>query len=132
MAIQTHALQSIFAVLSPDLAVHPVPVGPTLYPDLDRDFNGFAGHQLVALHSFSEAWPTWERHPAGDEVVVLIEGKADFVLRLEKGDETISLSEPLSYVVVPKGVWHTARNVESAKMLFITPGEGTENVAEPS
>jgi hypothetical protein len=32
-----------------------------------------------------------------------------------------------SYVVVPKGVWHTARTSVATRMLFVTPGEGTEN-----
>lgn len=32
--------------------------------------------------------------------------------------------------VVPRNSWHTARMAQAARMLFITPGEGTENVAE--
>jgi hypothetical protein len=30
-------------------------------------------------------------------------------------------------VIVPKGTWHTARIEHKAKMIFITPGEGTRN-----
>ena len=31
------------------------------------------------------------------------------------------------HVVVPKGTWHTARTSVPTKMLFVTPGQGTEN-----
>ncbi|MEJ8569367.1 hypothetical protein [Elongatibacter sediminis] len=41
-----------FAVLTPELAVKSVPVGPSLYDDLDRDFGGFGGHVLISSHAF--------------------------------------------------------------------------------
>jgi hypothetical protein len=37
------------------------------------------------------------------------------------------LTEPGAFVVVPKGTWHTARTAAPTRMLFITPGERTEN-----
>jgi len=45
-------------------------------------------------------------------------------------DECIPLSDPGSYVVIPAGIWHTARTSVATRMLFVTPGEGTENRAE--
>ena len=45
----------------------------------------------------------------------------------EGREETVYLQEPGTYVIVPKGTWHTARVAKAAKMLFITPGEGTQN-----
>lgn len=122
-------LLETFAVLRPDLSVQTVPVTPTLYPDLDADFDGFRGHVLVAAHEFSSDWPSWEQHPAGDEIVVLLTGAARMVLRTTVGDKTVELAEPGSYLVVPKGIWHTAQVSVPTRMLFITPGEGTENRA---
>jgi len=57
----------------------------------------------------------------------LMSGKATFVLQREEGEELISLSKPGEYLIVPQGVWHTAKISDSTKVLFITPGEGTQN-----
>lgn len=123
-------LSEVFAVLTPGLRVDTVPVSPTLYPDLDSNYDGFKGHVLIAEHRFTEAWPTWEMHPAGDEVVVLMSGRVEMVLRRDGADESVWLTQPGAFVVVPRGTWHTARPSEETRMLFITPGEGTENRAE--
>lgn len=127
MDIAIHQLAETFAVLKPDLRVQPVGVAPGFYEALNADFDGFGGHILVAMHEFSRDWPSWERHPAGDEVVMLLSGRATMVLRTGAGEETAVLAEPGSYVVVPRGTWHTARVSEATRMLFITPGEGTEH-----
>ena len=74
MTVDIRQLQDTFAVLTPGLAVQPVPVTPGLYQDLDTDFAGFTGHVLIAVHEFSGDWPTWEVHPAGDEIVMLLSG----------------------------------------------------------
>ena len=120
-------LAATFAVLDPDGSVFPVEVTPTLYEELDRRFDGFKGRHLVACHTFGSDWPTWEMHPAGDEVVCLLSGEASFVFDREGAEEVVRLRDPGSYVIVPKGTWHTARIASAARMLFITPGEGTLN-----
>lgn len=130
MPVAVHQLTDIFAVLKPDLKLQPVPVTPTFYQDIDREFSGFGGHVLIALHEFTEDWPTWETHPAGDEMVVLLSGEVTFVVKTASGEEQTTLSESGTYVIVPIGAWHTARIAENARMLFITPGEGTENREE--
>jgi quercetin dioxygenase-like cupin family protein len=45
---------------------------------------------------------------------------------VETGNETVALTKAGGYVLVPKGVWHTAKIEEAAHMLFITAGEGTQ------
>lgn len=124
-------LADTFAVLQPNLRIQAVSVTPTLYADLDSDYAGFKGHVLIAAHEFSEDWRTWERHPAGDEIVLLLSGKAELVLKTSAGDESLVLDAPGSYVVIPQDTWHTARVSQPTRMLFMTPGEGTENRAEP-
>ena len=86
---------------------------------------------MIALHAFSGDWPTWEVHPMGDEVVCLMSGKIEFLLKTDNGIECVALSEPGSYVLVPKNTWHTARVEQAASCLFITPGEGTRNEESP-
>lgn len=123
-------LQDTFAVLKPDLSVEPVPVSPTIYQELEGRFDRFEGHVLIAVHEFDADWPTWEKHPAGDEVVVLLAGCATMVLKTAAGEKVVELAEPGSCVIVPRDTWHTARVSAPTRMLFVTPGEGTENRAD--
>jgi mannose-6-phosphate isomerase-like protein (cupin superfamily) len=120
-------LASTFVVLQPDQSATLVKVSPEVYEELDRRFDGFKGRTLVSSYSFDSDWPTWERHPAGDEVVCLLSGDVEMVLQREGGEEVTRLREPGSYVVVPKGTWHTARTRVPTTMLFVTPGQDTQN-----
>ena len=52
-------------------------------------------------------------------------------LALPGGDETVRLNEPGTFVIVPKGTWHTARVNAPTTMLFVTPGQDTENREQP-
>ena len=122
-------LSSTFVVLGPDLAAVPVAVTPTVYEQLDRDFDGFKGRVLVARYAFDSDWPTWEIHPHGDEIVVLMAGRAEMILDESAGRRCVVLEKPGEFVIVPKATWHTARIAEPTSMLFVTPGEGTENRA---
>ena len=126
-----HRLTETGALLSPALELITKTITPDFYQQLDADFDGCKGHVLVAEHAFEGAWPTWEMHPKGDELVYLLEGDCDMVLRTANGDVTIRLDAPGQYVVVPRGVWHTATPHVPSRMLFMTPGEGTRNEVEP-
>ena len=52
------------------------------------------------------------------------------IVRTESGDEHVELTETDAYVIVPRNTWHTAKVTTPTRMLFITPGEGTENCTE--
>ena len=88
-------LTSTYAHLTDDLSATLQPVTPEFWPAL-------VGHarpdleegRLVMVFDCDRDWPTWEMHPAGDEVVVLISGAATFVLRLPTGDQTQDLTRP--------------------------------------
>lgn len=81
---------------------------------------------LVSEFSFTEDWQSWEMHPHGDEIVYLLSGALDVLLEREGKVETIAL-EGSGAVVVPRGVWHTARVRLPSRMLHLTRGEGTEH-----
>jgi quercetin dioxygenase-like cupin family protein len=53
------------------------------------------------------------------------------VVIVDRGDECVRLSEPGTFVIVPKNTWHTARIHAPTRMLFVTPGEGTVNAEQP-
>lgn len=120
-------LASTFVVLEPDQSAVPVPVTATIWQDLNRNFANFKGRVLVSCFSFDKDWDTWEMHPAGDEIVCLLSGRASF--EFEGRGHVADLSEPGSYVIVPKGTWHTAHTDVPTRMVFITAGEGTQNKA---
>lgn len=124
-------LKDVFAVLKPDLSIEPVPVTPTIYADLDARFDSFKSHVLVSIYEFDADWGVWERHPAGDEIVMLLSGSATLVLRTPSGEQATELTEPDSYLIIPRNTWHTARTSCRVRMLFVTPGEGTENREHP-
>lgn len=124
-------LQDVFAILKPDQSVDLEKVSPSIYQDLDANYDNFKSHTLVSVYHFDSAWNIWERHPAGDELVVLLSGSATLTIRKEGEDDVEELSEPGAFVVVPRNTWHTAETSEPTRMLFITPGEGTENVETP-
>ncbi len=113
-------------VLTPDKRACIEPCDAGLYERLDGVYQNFVGHELIACHSFTQDWGSWERHPCGDEVVVLLSGAVRFVLETPSGETFVELTEQGHYVVVPRGVWHTAKIISAATLLFITPGQGTE------
>jgi len=84
--------------------------------------------RLVSAYDFTASWDSWEMHPAGDEVVLLMRGEV--VLHLEQADGTTAEVRLVAgeYEVVPPGSWHTMDLVSAeASALFITEGVGTEH-----
>ena len=133
MAIEPgpHNLDTVRYILAPDGTGTNKSVSEYFYQELDEEFDDFAGHVLIQKFSFDTPWPTWEVHPKGDEFVYLLAGDTDFVLREGGSERTVRVDEPGSYVVVPKGAWHTARPHAPTTLLFVTPGEGTLNAESP-
>ena len=124
---ETLNLASTFVVVEPHHAAIPVAVTQAIYEELDQRFEHFKGRLLVSCFSFDSDWPSWEIHPAGDEIVCLLSGDVRMVLDRNGVEEIIHLRDPGSFVIVPKGTWHTARTSIPTTMLFVTPGEGTQN-----
>ncbi len=122
------SLSSTYVHLRDDKSATDVEVTPTFWQELGGGERPEleAGRLLMQL-DFSEDWPTWEMHPAGDEMVVLVAGTAELVLEVDGREQRVTLRAPGDFVRVPKGVWHTARISGPCKMIFVTPGEGTLN-----
>lgn len=125
-----HDLDAMRVVMAPAGDALLRPVTPRFYEGLS-DIGDFTGHVLVSRHSFDAAWSMWEMHPVGDELVYLLEGDVDFVLLQDGVEKALHVDVPGTYVIVPKGTWHTARPRKPTTMLFLTPGEGTENRERP-
>lgn len=93
-------------------------------PESDRERSGQSW--LVSEFECSADWPNWEMHPHADEFVYLLAGEAVFQLQGEGGITDIPL-KGRGAVVVPKGVWHTAKVSVPSRMLFVTLGAGTQH-----
>jgi uncharacterized cupin superfamily protein len=118
-------IQDTYIHLSDGPSVSPIEVKEDFWQTIDQRSDLQDG-RLVMIFHFDEDWPTWERHPAGDEVVCLLSGAVDLVLEAPEGERVVEL-RGRSATVVPRGLWHTARVLEPSDGLFITRGEGTEN-----
>lgn len=82
--------------------------------------------RLITSMLMNADWPTWEMHPAGDEVILVTEGEVRF--HLDDGDRVVhdTVTAP-RYIIVPAGVWHTADALGPARLVVITWGEGTDH-----
>jgi mannose-6-phosphate isomerase-like protein (cupin superfamily) len=121
-------LSSTFVRLRPDASVEALHVDDTFWKRLTTGQLGTFHHEyLVTSHAFDTDWPMWEMHPNGDEIVCLLSGSATFILEREGRHDAIDLAESGAYLIVPKGIWHTAKARSASRMLFITAGEGTQH-----
>lgn len=125
---QNTALGSTYVHLKDDLSASLVPVTDSFWPELTSGQRPelYSG-RLVTQFDFSSDWPTWEMHPAGDELVVLLHGSVELLLEVNGEQQSHRLTKPGEFVLVPPNTWHTARVTEPCSMLFVTPGEGTQN-----
>jgi quercetin dioxygenase-like cupin family protein len=82
--------------------------------------------RLVTRSPQGVTWTFWERHPAGDELVLQLDGRTILVQDLADGENRLELG-PGDAVINPKGVWHTVDVVTPGSALFVTPGTGTEH-----
>jgi quercetin dioxygenase-like cupin family protein len=121
-------LSSAYLRLRPDSSIEPLPLDDDFWPRLMTGKLGDFHHEyLVSTFTHERDWVSWERHPAGEEVVCLLSGAATLVLDTPGDPTRVVLQEAGDYVLVPRNTWHTAQFTMPARLLFITPGEGTEN-----
>lgn len=125
---QTKDILSTYLHFQDGGQVDEIPVSESFWAELAAGKHSNLDHgRLMSAFTFSEPWPTWERHPTGAELVMLLSGAATLVLHESGQEHTVRLSKPGSYVLVPQNVWHTARTSVPTTMLFLTPGAGTEH-----
>ncbi|HEY9675183.1 MAG TPA: hypothetical protein V6D11_27325, partial [Waterburya sp.] len=103
----------------------PVAVSDRFFEQLESKFGDFKEERLISHFTFDKDWETWEMHPAGEEFVCLLSGRVDLLVEQDRVENAVQLSTLGSYVLVPRGMWHTARAQTPSSMLFITPSEGT-------
>jgi hypothetical protein len=107
-------------------AATPIEVGPTFWESLTSG----ARHDLddgwlMTSFRMADSPATWEMHPAGDEMILLLAGAIDVALQDGDGERVVAL-QGRGACIVPRGAWHRALVREPSDVLFITPGAGTQ------
>jgi mannose-6-phosphate isomerase-like protein (cupin superfamily) len=116
--------QKIYVLLAANGVATPMPGGDQFWQLPDTALANCADGWLVSEYVFEADWPSWEMHPY-DEFVYLLAGAATFHLEHADGLHTVELTGP-GAVIVPRGIWHTAKLTMPCRMLHITRGAGTQ------
>ncbi len=117
-------LGATFVHLDDDGAAVPMPVGEDFWSNMDPRLER---GRLVSKFRSEGNWTSWEMHPSGDELVLLLSGRMTVILEGAEGSlERVGLSAG-DAILVPRGTWHTADVPEPAEALFVTPGSGTRH-----
>lgn len=122
-------LNSTYVHLTGDGVAETIPVTEEFWPQVIAGKRPLGGW-LVTRSSQTRDWPTWEMHPAGHEILILLSGRMDLILDEADGPRRIVL-ETGSAFVVPPGTWHTAKVAEVSELLAITAGQGTRHAETP-
>jgi mannose-6-phosphate isomerase-like protein (cupin superfamily) len=83
---------------------------------------------LVAKYRIAEDTTSWEMHPAGDELLVMISGQMGVVLE-QSGNETVVEVPAGKACIVPRGTWHRQVVRSPGDYLGATYGKGTQHRA---
>ena len=122
---QVFSLDSTYIHLRPDESAFAMEGGARFWAGIEGRHDLEHG-RLMGSTGQNADWRHWERHPAGDESLVLLSGELELVLDTERGEERASLKAGQTFIV-PKGVWHRGIVKKPGQLMFLTPGAGTEH-----
>lgn len=86
---------------------------------------GSLDNATIMVTKFAGLAP-WERHPDGDELILVLEGGGEITVLTESGPVRSQLA-PGRLFVCPKGLWHRAHADPAMTALYVTPLAGGEH-----
>lgn len=123
---QTFDLASTYLDLAPGGRAKAMTGGAEFWQQTPGELDAACSGYLVMRFRCERDMQHEEMHPAGDEVLHMLSGAVDVVLRLPDGDRVIALHAGRT-CIVPQGTWHHFRVREPGDMLGMTYGRGTEH-----
>jgi mannose-6-phosphate isomerase-like protein (cupin superfamily) len=118
--------EHVYALLDAAGGIRQLPGGGEFWGQPPATLDALGRDWLVSEFSCDADWGSWEMHPNGDEFVYLLDGDIEFHLELPTGLQ-VQRIEGRGAVVVPRGVWHTAKIFQPSRMFFVTMGAGTQH-----
>lgn len=104
----------------------PLMSGPPFSPEIRRVAEGSGW--LAAQYAITSDTASWERHPNGDELLIILSGSMDLVFEMSAEEVRVELGTGQA-IVVPAGVWHRQIVRVPGTYIGITYGKGTEHRA---
>lgn len=90
----------------------------------ETELDGTEG-RLLSVMPHDKSWEAWERHPAGEELVLVLSGRMSLIQEIEGAEHRVTLG-PMQAIINPREVWHTADVLEPGVTMYVTPGIGTQ------
>lgn len=116
-----------YALLDANGGIRQQPGGPAFWGQPPEVLDAFGQDWLVSEFVCDADWGSWEMHPDGEEFVYLLDGDIQFLMETPDGVLSSQRITDRGAVVVPRGVWHTAKVYRPSRMFFITKGAGTKH-----
>lgn len=88
---------------------------------------GNAGMFIVDYSGKSE----WERHPHGDEIVMVLNGATTMFMLIDSEDVPFQLGE-MELIVVPKNTWHRFETPTRTQVMTVTPQPTDHSLDRPT
>ena len=82
------------------------------------------GKLTLGVMSYTGQTP-WERHPDGDELLLVLDGDLEVTVLADDGPVTRKLRANEAFIC-PQGLWHRQLAAKSVSMLYGTPNETSE------
>ena len=84
---------------------------------------GMLNQCLLGVTCFSGQTP-WERHPGGDELLYVLEGRVEVTVLADEGPH-VEIVPSGSLFVVPCGLWHRQHAEGTVRLLFASSADTT-------
>ncbi len=112
-------LSQTYTLLHPTGDVEKVKGGDQFWktPRLNHDRIGT--HWLFSEHYYANDWEEWKMHPAGDEIIYLLDGSIDVIIDQAKLTNTIKLRTN-GVVTIPRQNWYTVKVYSPCHILNIS------------
>lgn len=97
--------------------------------DWVADLGAYRDGGIFAVHYAGRS--EWERHSAGDEIVMVIDGATTMTMITDGQERRYELG-PMQMIVVPRGTWHMFDTPTGVKVVAVTPQPTDHQVEHPS